>query len=152
MLEDCFYIRKKVFVEEQGVPEESEIDEYESESIHLIGYDNGQPVATARIRPINETTVKIERVAVMKSHRGQGMGRMLMQAVESLAKDEGFYVIKKTKTKIKTKIKIKRHHKISNQKIKLSHRIKIITKSLHQQIKIKKLMTNTNHNRIAYLL
>ncbi|MDF4071727.1 GNAT family N-acetyltransferase, partial [Staphylococcus aureus] len=46
MLEDCFYIRKKVFVEEQGVPEESEIDEYESESIHLIGYDNGQPVAT----------------------------------------------------------------------------------------------------------
>lgn len=33
MLEDCFYIRKKVFVEEQGVPEESEIDEYESESI-----------------------------------------------------------------------------------------------------------------------
>lgn len=89
MLEDCFYIRKKVFVEEQGVPEESEIDEYESESIHLIGYDNGQPVATARIRPINETTVKIERVAVMKSHRGQGMGRMLMQAVESLAKDEG---------------------------------------------------------------
>lgn len=88
MLEDCFYIRKKVFVEEQGVPEESEIDE--SESIHLIGYDNGQPVATARIRPINETTVKIERVAVIKSHRGQGMGRMLMQAVESLAKDEGF--------------------------------------------------------------
>ncbi len=57
MLEDCFY-RKKVFVEEQGVPEESEIDEYESESIHLIGYDNGQPVATARIRPINETTVR----------------------------------------------------------------------------------------------
>ncbi|WP_255964228.1 GNAT family N-acetyltransferase, partial [Staphylococcus aureus] len=36
---------------------------------------------TARIRPINETTVKIERVAVTKSHRGQGMGRMLMQAV-----------------------------------------------------------------------
>ena len=33
MLEDCFY-KKKVFVEEQGVPEESEIDEYESESIH----------------------------------------------------------------------------------------------------------------------
>lgn len=29
MLEDCFYIRKKVFVEEQGVPEESEIDEYD---------------------------------------------------------------------------------------------------------------------------
>lgn len=77
MLEDCFYIRKKVFVEEQGVPEESEIDEYESESIHLIGYDNGQPVATARIRPINETTVKIERVAVIKSHRGQGMVKCL---------------------------------------------------------------------------
>ena len=90
MLEDCFYIRKKVFVEEQGVPEESEIDEYESESIHLIGYDNEQPVATARIRLSMKQLSKIERVAVIKSHRGQGIGRMLMQAVESLAKDEGF--------------------------------------------------------------
>ncbi len=37
MLEDCFYIRKKVFVEEQGAPEESEIDEYESRKlIYLI--------------------------------------------------------------------------------------------------------------------
>ncbi len=86
------YKKESVCREKSRYPEESEIDEYESESIHLIGYDNGQPVATARIRPINETTVKIERVAVMKSHRGQGMGRMLMQAVESLAKDEGFYV------------------------------------------------------------
>ena len=59
-------------------------------NLFTIGYDNEQPVATARIRPINETTVKIERVAVIKSHRGQGIGRMLMQAVESLAKDEGF--------------------------------------------------------------
>ncbi|WP_375794133.1 GNAT family N-acetyltransferase, partial [Staphylococcus aureus] len=79
MLEDCFSIRKKVFVEEQGVPEENEIDDYESISVHLIGYDqHNQPIATARIRPINETLVKIERVAVVKSYRGTGIGRKLM--------------------------------------------------------------------------
>ncbi|UMT79087.1 GNAT family N-acetyltransferase [Staphylococcus roterodami] len=91
MLEDCFAIRKKVFVEEQGVPEENEIDDYESISIHLIGYDqDNQPIATARIRPIDEKVVKIERVAVIKSYRGAGIGRKLMQAVDSLAKDEGY--------------------------------------------------------------
>ncbi|CDR61127.1 GNAT family N-acetyltransferase [Staphylococcus schweitzeri] len=91
MLEDCFAIRKKVFVEEQGVPAENEIDGYESISIHLIGYDHHNlPIATARIRPINEKLVKIERVAVIKSYRGTGIGRKLMDAVDSLAKDEGY--------------------------------------------------------------
>ncbi|UMT76558.1 GNAT family N-acetyltransferase [Staphylococcus roterodami] len=91
ILEDCFAIRKKVFVEEQGVPEENEIDDYESISIHLIGYaQDNQPIATARIRPIDEKVVKIERVAVIKSYRGAGIGRKLMQAVDSLAKDEGY--------------------------------------------------------------
>lgn len=91
MLEDCFAIRKKVFVEEQGVPEENEIDDYESISIHLIGYaQDNQPIATVRIRPIDEKVVKIERVAVIKSYRGAGIGRKLMQAVDSLAKDEGY--------------------------------------------------------------
>ncbi|MBO0928249.1 GNAT family N-acetyltransferase [Staphylococcus sp. 30400_3112M30941] len=93
MLEDCFSIRKKVFVEEQGVPEENEIDDYESISIHLIGYDqDNQPIATARIRPIDEKVVKIERVAVIKSYRGTGIGRKLMHAVDSLAKNEGYEI------------------------------------------------------------
>ena len=41
MLEDCFEIRKCVFVEEQGVPLENEFDQYEDYSFHIVGYING---------------------------------------------------------------------------------------------------------------
>lgn len=37
MLEDCFEIRKCVFVEEQGVPLENEFDQYEDYSFHIVG-------------------------------------------------------------------------------------------------------------------
>ena len=46
----AFTIRQKVFVEEQKVPEELEIDEFENESIHFLAYVNGEAVGTARMR------------------------------------------------------------------------------------------------------
>ncbi|MDU5817608.1 MAG: GNAT family N-acetyltransferase, partial [Staphylococcus sp.] len=36
MLSECFYIRREVFVKEQGVPLENELDSFEEESIHII--------------------------------------------------------------------------------------------------------------------
>ncbi|EHJ08470.1 GNAT family N-acetyltransferase [Staphylococcus simiae] len=85
MLQDCFKIREEVFVNEQGVPLEHEIDNYEDSSTHLIGYENDIPFATLRLRPIDEQTAKIERVAVLKQYRGQGQGQALMIAIEKIA-------------------------------------------------------------------
>ena len=54
----CFYIRREVFVKEQGVPLENELDSFEEESIH-IGYDKTYvPFACARFRPYNNTWQK----------------------------------------------------------------------------------------------
>ena len=39
MLDDAYEIRKAVFVREQGVPLENEIDQFESSATHVIGYD-----------------------------------------------------------------------------------------------------------------
>lgn len=87
MLSDCFTIRKEVFVKEQGVPPENELDEFEEHSTHIIGYDdqNHQPFACARFRPY-EDAVKIERVAILKDYRNYGYGHALMTAVEYFAK------------------------------------------------------------------
>lgn len=91
MLNDCFMIRKKVFVKEQHVPEENEIDNYEEISYHIIGYTkDGDPFATARIRPIKEKLGKVERVAIIKEHRGLGYGKLLMNSIEELANDLNF--------------------------------------------------------------
>ena len=88
ILEACFEIRKEVFVKEQNVPEDHEIDEYDENAIHVIGYDNdNHPIATARIRLLNETTGKVERVAILKDYRGRGLGLKLLNFVEQTANE-----------------------------------------------------------------
>src|SRR5699024_11577020 len=44
------YVRKTVFVDEQKVPEELEIDEFEETAIHFISYEQDEPIAASRLR------------------------------------------------------------------------------------------------------
>ncbi|AQS56384.1 GNAT family N-acetyltransferase [Novibacillus thermophilus] len=83
---DAFCVRRRVFVEEQRVPMELEIDEYEDEATHFVAYIDGEPVGTARLRWKDHLTVKAERVAVLKPYRGNGVGKLLMQALEEEAR------------------------------------------------------------------
>lgn len=83
---DAICVRRRVFVEEQRVPMELEIDEYEDEATHFVAYIDGEPVGTARLRWKDHLTAKAERVAVMKPYRGNGIGKLLMQALEEEAR------------------------------------------------------------------
>ena len=92
-LEDAFAVRKTVFVDEQDVDEELEWDEYDepdSEAVHFVGYRDGEPVGAARLREAEPGVGKVERVAVLKSARGEGWGRRLMEALEIEAENRGF--------------------------------------------------------------
>ncbi|MGB5595716.1 MAG: GNAT family N-acetyltransferase [Crocosphaera sp.] len=85
-LEQIKMIRSCVFQEEQGVDPALEFDGYDDICDHLLAYLNGEPVGTARIRYIHEDTAKIERLAVLLTARGQGIGTQLMeQALEIIA-------------------------------------------------------------------
>jgi ElaA protein len=86
----CFAIRRAVFIEEQGVDEELEIDGEDPNCVHFLGELNGQPIATLRIKTIGPT-VKIQRVAVLKDYRdGYGVGRGIMEAALNWARDSGY--------------------------------------------------------------
>lgn len=85
MLSDCFEIRKSVFVEEQGVPLENELDAFENTSTHIIGYHDHRPFAYARFRSY-EDGIKVERVAILKPYRNKGFGKKLMKTIEHIAK------------------------------------------------------------------
>lgn len=89
-LEDAFAVRREVFVEEQGVPPEREVDDHEDEATHLLAETGDTAVGTARLRPLDETTAKVERVAVREPFRGEGWGRRLMDRVEALARERSF--------------------------------------------------------------
>ena len=90
---DAFAVRRAVFIEEQDVPEELELDGNDEAATQFVTYDDGRPVGTARLREDDETTVKAERVAVLSDERSRGIGRRLMEAVEAHTVDAGYEAV-----------------------------------------------------------
>ncbi|MFD2369241.1 GNAT family N-acetyltransferase [Brevibacillus sp. GCM10020057] len=94
---DALSVRRAVFIEEQQVPEELEIDEHDAASsgtIHFVAYDGQTPVGASRLRPYAPGVGKIERVAVQKTERGTGLGRLIMQAMEEVAREQNYETLK----------------------------------------------------------
>ncbi|WP_135821348.1 GNAT family N-acetyltransferase [Halostella litorea] len=87
--EDALAVRFAVFVEEQGVPEDMEVDEHEDDAVHFVAYLDGDPVGAARLRGTGDDA-KVERVAVLPGHRGAGHGAEIMREVEGVAAARGF--------------------------------------------------------------
>ena len=75
----CHAIRRAVFIEEQAVPEDLEIDDLDGQAINLLAVAGGRAVGTARILLAGETG-KIGRVAVLADQRGTGLGAALIRA------------------------------------------------------------------------
>ncbi|MCY8127757.1 GNAT family N-acetyltransferase, partial [Bacillus spizizenii] len=87
-MKDAFHVREEVFVKEQNVPAEEEIDELENESEHIVVYDGAKPVGAGRWR-MKDGYGKLERICVLKSHRSSGVGGIIMKALEKAAADGG---------------------------------------------------------------
>ncbi|MFC0170366.1 GNAT family N-acetyltransferase [Pseudoduganella danionis] len=83
-------IRMEVFVQEQQVPAELEMDQMDAVCIHAIAYDGaGVAVGTGRLLPDGH----IGRMAVRKSARGTGVGGQLLQALMARAHARGDRVL-----------------------------------------------------------
>lgn len=85
----CQHIRRTVFCQEQNVPESIEWDGLDAGCHHVLLRVDGLAVGTARTRPYGVNLFKIERVAVLKSHRGQGLGQVLMRHILAHARASG---------------------------------------------------------------
>ncbi|MGA9287367.1 MAG: GNAT family N-acetyltransferase [Anaerobacillus sp.] len=84
-LDDAFRVRQAVFVEEQKVPPELEIDEKEEVAIHFVAYDEQTPTAAGRLRVLDHIA-KVERICVLMNYRNTGLGQQLMNAIENHAR------------------------------------------------------------------
>jgi predicted GNAT family N-acyltransferase len=78
-------IRFAVFVEEQGVPREIELDEMDEHSLHAVAFMDEKAVATGRLLPDGH----IGRMAVLKSWRGRGIGGAILARLVERARQRG---------------------------------------------------------------
>ncbi|KKB38087.1 GNAT family N-acetyltransferase [Bacillus thermotolerans] len=91
--QDAYEVRKRVFVEEQHVPLELEIDEHEEEAAHFVLYDEGKPCGAGRFRT-KDGLGKAERICILPDYRKKGAGRLIMEALETHAKGQGLPGVK----------------------------------------------------------
>jgi predicted GNAT family N-acyltransferase len=77
-LEGAFAVRRQVFVEEQGISEDVELDEHDREALHMVVKDGDRVIGTARVLFWATGLAKMERMAVLQPFRRRGIGREII--------------------------------------------------------------------------
>jgi predicted GNAT family N-acyltransferase len=84
------YIRHQVFVNEQHVPADMELDQHDASCDHLLAFnDHGTAIGTVRLLPDGH----IGRMAVLAEFRGNGVGTQLLEDILALAKTKGMHTV-----------------------------------------------------------
>ena len=80
------HVRRKVFIDEQRVPEALEWDADDPRSLHALAIDDrGNPIATGRLLADGH----IGRIAVLREWRGRGVGAALFEHLVAAAARRG---------------------------------------------------------------
>ena len=89
-MEGALGVRFRVFVSEQQVPMEEELDEIDASATHAIAIHNGQVIATGRVFYRDEdSAARIGRMAVDSDWRRHGIGGRLLKFLEQEATKQG---------------------------------------------------------------
>ena len=76
----CLSLRRTVFIEEQNVPENEEVDGDDPNCDHILLTISDDPVGAARLK-YYDNFVKVQRVCVLKNYRGQGIGSNIINFI-----------------------------------------------------------------------
>lgn len=88
--QDATAIRFEVFVAEQGVPAEIELDDMDAVCLHIVAYAaDGTPLGTGRLLPDGH----IGRMAVRQAVRGSGLGGALLEALVEAGRQQGHHEV-----------------------------------------------------------
>jgi len=87
-MDQAWALRRRVFIEEQNVPEEIEMDEDDAHAFHALALDGGTPVGCGRMMSHGDE-VKIGRMAVLLDRRRSGIGRRVLEFLMDHARRQG---------------------------------------------------------------
>lgn len=86
--DEVLTLRRRVFIEEQGIPEADELDGTDGGCVHWVLRLDGKAVATIRTKRLGDT-IKIGRVATLAEARGRGFATRLMRLALDKARADG---------------------------------------------------------------
>ena len=89
-LDAAIALRFEVFVDEQGVPRDEELDDHDATARHYGATVDGALIGVARVVDHGAGVAKIVGVAVRRSARGTGVGRVLMEQVLLACRAAGY--------------------------------------------------------------
>ena len=92
-LREAHAIRRRVFIEEQRVPEEIEMDDDDARAFHVLAILDGAPVGCGRFvahGAARDGYVKISRMAVTAKLRTRGIGRSILEFLMVAARERGY--------------------------------------------------------------
>src|SRR5690606_13086405 len=88
-MQHAFAIRAAVYLAEQSRPYAQEFDGNDATATHIIGYVDGEPAATIRIRYF-ANFVKLERMAVRREYRTSKIGQEIVNYAVEFCRQKGF--------------------------------------------------------------
>ena len=86
---DAFLVRQEVFILEQGVPAELELDEFDASAAHVLVYQDAHCIGTGRLVNLSAKQAQIGRMAVLTKFRGKGIGKQILRKLVDLAASQG---------------------------------------------------------------
>lgn len=87
-MEAAVGIRFRVFVDEQSVPPEIELDEYDAVAIHALALLDGVAIGTGRAI-VEGDSARIGRMAIDREHRRRRVGGLILTFLEDEAREQG---------------------------------------------------------------
>jgi len=90
LLEAAYAIRRRVFIEEQHVPEEIELDDDDARAFHALALRDGKPAGCGRYVEHSPGEIKIGRMASLRELRGTGIGRAVLEFLIATARNRGY--------------------------------------------------------------
>ncbi len=91
-LDICRKIRRTVFIEEKNVPEEIEVDGYDTidgDCTHFLALSDSVPVGAFRCLNEGNGVMKLQRFCILRQFRGQGAGKIILKILESYCRSFG---------------------------------------------------------------
>jgi len=79
---DALDVRRRVFVIGQNIDEQIVFDPYDDEAFHTIVVIGDKTVGSARVRLLEGSEAKLERMAILPNYRGNGLGRNMITFLE----------------------------------------------------------------------